>query len=630
MKRLLWSSNSPRVGSGYGAQTALITPRLRDAGYDVAIHAQFGHQEYVDTWEGLTLYPRASDEHGIGTLKPHAVLHQADAVITHYDAWVYDPKEIGAPWIPWFPVDSEPVTSFILDKIQRAAYRITQTRHGQASVEERKLQCAYVPAAYDSTIYHPGASDWRERAGKTADQFIVAVVARNTGRAGGPSRKAFPQLLEGFKLFLDVRPDAFLYLHTLTNGQVDIDREIQRLGIPDENVSQCLPLELLSGLCSPQHMAEMYRAADVLLSPSMGEGFGVPIVEAQACGTPVITGDWTAMSEVTRSGIAIPKENSIRWPEPSGADWRLVQPEAVAAALQAVAETTYDPAEVSASVADYEVETVLRDHWLPVLEEASAAVKPRPVSVAPNRAQRRDKKKKRGSSPAESMPPAYLETLASNGDGRRAVLSFGIGTHAELLDIALPSYQAFAERHGYDMLRGTLAAPCDRPPSWWKVPMLHAALDTYAEVVFLGADLIITDPEDDFDVPADAWQALVPHRNKYGEIPNADVWVLRPQMRSVLAGMWERTRYIDHGWWEQAALLSMMGYKFDPLPSVPARPSSLRDEHTHWLDGGWNVHAWCPQPERPRIMHATMYEDRAGVMRAWAAGLKVESVAEAV
>ena len=46
----------------------------------------------------------------------------------------------------------------------------------------------------------------------------------------------------------------------------------------------------------------------------MGEGFGVPIIEAQACGTPVITGDWTAMSEITRTGLAIPKEDAMPYP----------------------------------------------------------------------------------------------------------------------------------------------------------------------------------------------------------------------------------------------------------------------------------------------------------------------------
>jgi glycosyltransferase involved in cell wall biosynthesis len=35
-------------------------------------------------------------------------------------------------------------------------------------------------------------------------------------------------------------------------------------------------------------MAGMYRGSDVFVMPSLGEGFSVPVIEAMACGTPVI------------------------------------------------------------------------------------------------------------------------------------------------------------------------------------------------------------------------------------------------------------------------------------------------------------------------------------------------------
>ena len=52
-------------------------------------------------------------------------------------------------------------------------------------------------------------------------------------------------------------------------------------------------------------LAGLYRGARALVFPSLYEGFGLPIVEAMACGTPVITSRATSMSEVAGEGNAL-------------------------------------------------------------------------------------------------------------------------------------------------------------------------------------------------------------------------------------------------------------------------------------------------------------------------------------
>ncbi|MGB3617063.1 MAG: glycosyltransferase family 1 protein, partial [Catalinimonas sp.] len=42
----------------------------------------------------------------------------------------------------------------------------------------------------------------------------------------------------------------------------------------------------------------LYDQAEVFLFPSFSEGFGIPIIEAMAAGTPVVTSDMSAMPEV--------------------------------------------------------------------------------------------------------------------------------------------------------------------------------------------------------------------------------------------------------------------------------------------------------------------------------------------
>lgn len=200
----------------------------------------------------------------------------------------------------------------------------------------------------------------------------------------------------------------------------------------------------------------------------------------------------------------------------------------------------------------------------------------------------------------------------------KALCTFATGTHKELLDIARPSFQAYARAHGYTYFEPEDFAP-SRPPPWYKIPLLRSILSQYDEAIFIGADLVIVDGRDDVgeDVPPDAWQAMVRHATGDGDVPNDDVWLVRKPMIPILDKIWTMTQWLNHGWWEQAALLELMGYHV-------IQPTHLIEEtelyrRTHWLDSSWNVHRWDRiQPEHPRFQHATMWPDRKAIMTQWA------------
>jgi glycosyltransferase involved in cell wall biosynthesis len=58
------------------------------------------------------------------------------------------------------------------------------------------------------------------------------------------------------------------------------------------------------GRVSDAELARLYRGARCLVYPSLYEGFGIPVAEAMACGTPVVTSRDSAMADVT-DGAAI-------------------------------------------------------------------------------------------------------------------------------------------------------------------------------------------------------------------------------------------------------------------------------------------------------------------------------------
>ena len=199
----------------------------------------------------------------------------------------------------------------------------------------------------------------------------------------------------------------------------------------------------------------------------------------------------------------------------------------------------------------------------------------------------------------------------------RALVTFAVGDHARLLALSQPGLQAYADRHGYQF-HSRPPTMLLRPPSWMKVAQLLAALDWHEEVLWIDCDVVVVDDSSDLadEVPADAWQAIARHHTPDGEVPNCGVWLVRQPMRPVLEQLWRMDRYLTHGWWEQAALLDLLGYRHEPRPVTLDRPSELYGR-THWLGLEWNSHEQSDRHSAPRFAHVTPgpVEWRTTVMR---------------
>ncbi|MEX2055009.1 MAG: glycosyltransferase family 1 protein, partial [Candidatus Andersenbacteria bacterium] len=67
----------------------------------------------------------------------------------------------------------------------------------------------------------------------------------------------------------------------------------------------------LLGTVSPERLNELYNLADVFIYPSLHEGFGLPVLEAMAAGTPVVTSSATSLPEVVGSAALISDPRDI-------------------------------------------------------------------------------------------------------------------------------------------------------------------------------------------------------------------------------------------------------------------------------------------------------------------------------
>lgn len=378
--RILIHSNAPWAATGYGVQTKLIAPRLAAAGHDVAISAFYGLEGNVMSWGGMTVYPRAFHPYGMDVVAQHADDHKADIILTLVDAWVVDPVRItasGARWVPLFPVDHDPMPAPVLKAVKQAFQSITYSRHGFESARAEGLDPLYCPHGVDTTAFSPvPQAEAREKLGIPEDAFLVGIVAANKGT---PSRKALPTQLEAFARLHERHPEALLYLHTHLTPEMDgldLETTIRALGIPEEAVKVCNQYRNILGYSDPV-MAAVYSCMDVLSSATMGEGFGVPIIEAQACGVPVIVGDWTSMPELVGAGWKVTECERVL--TPMGAYQYLPTVDGVLEAMEHAYAARGDErlrTQAREFATGYDADAVTDQYWVPALARIAEMMSP--------------------------------------------------------------------------------------------------------------------------------------------------------------------------------------------------------------------------------------------------------------
>lgn len=390
--RINWHSNSPWTATGYGNQTRLTVPRLKDLGHHLSITAFYGLQGGLANYGDIRVYPNGHHLYGQDIIGASAQMDQADIIISLMDAWIMEPKRIPAPikWFPWFPIDCEPIPEIVAEKVVQSAKGITMSKFGQAQAEAAGLDTYYIPHGIDTKVFQPVLRS-RERLKWPKDKFIVGMVAANKGI---PPRKSFFEQIAAFAALHKQHPDSLLYLHTadgkLGGESVDLIAYCNRLGLDTEYLSNGEPSKDTAVLFADQYtymiglpdayLVDVYNSLDVLMNASMGEGFGIPIVEAQACGCPVIVGDWTSMGELCFSGWKIPKSEATPVYNPyfDAFQWSVT--------TEAVAERLFKAYEMRGSnegykqrarkgALEYDVDLVVEKYWKPILAEIEVSVR---------------------------------------------------------------------------------------------------------------------------------------------------------------------------------------------------------------------------------------------------------------
>jgi glycosyltransferase involved in cell wall biosynthesis len=385
----VWS-NSPYQPTGYGVQAGYLVDHLVRDGYATAAISNYGVEGRNTTLETpygvIPHYARGFEPYSndVGPMNHHHFINQhqgvKDLMVTLYDVWVlkgsaWDKMRRIASWTPLDHITLPPRVEAWLRK--ENVTPIAMSPHGVRQMNEKGIDCLYVPHSIDTKVMKPtyeiNGVPTREYLGFAENDFVVGMVAANKA-SGLIHRKAFSENLLAFSIFLKDHPDAKLYLHTDPLGAAggwNLLKLCEAVGIPQDAVRFPNLVDYRYGMETDQ-VAALMTAMDVMLVTSYGEGFGVPTVEAQACGTRVIGSNWAATPDLVADDCFL-VEGQPSWDSGQDAWWSIPLVPSIVDGLSLSYDAPRGRSQVCIDFAQqFDVETVWQEHWIPALDKLLA------------------------------------------------------------------------------------------------------------------------------------------------------------------------------------------------------------------------------------------------------------------
>ena len=374
MTTLLFHSNAPTTLTGYGCQTALFAPRIRDLGYDVTLNCPMSMTMSPITWNGMVMFGAAGDPLGNDLMPARGPRY--DIIFTLCDLFGLFRASTQMPphkWIHWMPVDCEPMGERDIATLrQTGGVPVCMSRFGTEQIRREGFEPLYVPHGVDVNLFKPQPAEdnakLREAFGINPDTYVIGMACVNKP----DSRKGIDQQFQAFSIFHQRHPNSVLLFHTSRKGGWELDKIALNLGIHNA-VIYTDQYALVSQMMPAESIAGFYSILDLYSGCSEGEGFGLPILEAQACGTPVVTTRFSAMTELCSSGWTVGGQR--HWVGGHESWWMTPDVEEIAERYEEAFQQRDNPAHSAnarAFALEYDVDLVTTEYWKPVLAECEA------------------------------------------------------------------------------------------------------------------------------------------------------------------------------------------------------------------------------------------------------------------
>jgi glycosyltransferase involved in cell wall biosynthesis len=361
-KKILFISEAAYLNTGYAKYSREVISRIHKTGkYDIAEFSIYANAEDPRRssipWKNYANLPDAKDEKqtslyssnvsnqfGAWRFERICLDFEPDIVFTIRDFWMdsfiyHSPYRKIFSWA-WMPtVDAMPQNQEWIDMFSNAEYILTYSNWAKSTIEKQAgntVNTIGVASPSAAPCFMPmDRKQIRNEFGIRDDVNIIGTVMRNQ------RRKLFPILIQSFRKYItDTGSDnTFLYLHTsfpdagwnlanlLHENEVSsrvlmtyvcekckhVEASFFRDGkkvCSNCNNYSSTPSNVGNGV-TDEILAKIYNIFDLYIQCANSEGFGLPQVEAAACGIPVTCVNYSAMSDIVYKLNAYPIEYDV-------------------------------------------------------------------------------------------------------------------------------------------------------------------------------------------------------------------------------------------------------------------------------------------------------------------------------
>lgn len=321
MAKVLWIGDAG-CHTGFGTVTHAIGERLVDRGHDIHVIATNYDGDYWPT--NLKLYvPNKlvqADIYGQSRFVELLAKVEPEVVILLNDPYVlmkflfrnnWDTEQMllkYRPLIAYMPVDgfNQPTTWNVMEKVSQP---VLMSEFGRSWLPDAPV----VPHGIDGNLWRPVSLDpitspssgqmvrskkqAKRALGYDPDHFLVVRVDRNS------RRKDFSATWKALVPVMKRHADIDVHFHCRASGDDGVELPQLFSRDPETGKRFYTPGNHTTRIGWPQEdLAILYNAADLVVSTSWGEGFGLTLAEALACETPVIAQNVSSITEVVGPG----------------------------------------------------------------------------------------------------------------------------------------------------------------------------------------------------------------------------------------------------------------------------------------------------------------------------------------